>query len=195
MFRQSIRQKIVGIAVGLIILMVVTSALSMIMAARVGRLLDELTTKYIPAYGHLAQTNISSLERALALRRMIIAKMQVPPDEAGYAARMKIFEQLGPEIDSEAEAARKLIISIIDDVNTPSDNAGLARVETRIDAASNDLRRRMNEEVAQLFSQLDARNFDEARTVLARIETLRDEFVEKIDTIRADMLKQVFASG
>ena len=63
MFSRSIRQKIVGIAVGLIILMIVTSVLSIVMAARVGRLLDELTHKYIPAYSHLAQVNTSSLGR------------------------------------------------------------------------------------------------------------------------------------
>ena len=106
MFSRSIRQKIVGIAVGLIILMIVTSVMSIVMAARVGRLLDELTNKYIPAYSHLAQVNISSLERALALRRMVIAKMQMPPDEATYADRLRNFEELGPEIDQHAGAAR-----------------------------------------------------------------------------------------
>jgi adenylate cyclase len=30
-------------------------------------LLDELTSRYIPAYGHLARTNIRTLERALAV--------------------------------------------------------------------------------------------------------------------------------
>src|SRR5215813_10408016 len=99
MFRPSIQRKIVGIALGLIVLMVVTSALSIVMALTVGGLLDELTTKYVPAYGHLARTNVRSLERALALRRMVIAKMQTPPDEAGYAARLKIFEQKGSEVE------------------------------------------------------------------------------------------------
>src|SRR4051812_7797242 len=86
MFRKSIKQKIVGIAAGLIVLAVITSILSMVMAARVGRLLDELTNRYVPAYGELARANIRSLERALTLRQMIIAKTQTPPDEASYAA-------------------------------------------------------------------------------------------------------------
>ena len=38
MFRNSIRQKIVGIATGLIILAVITSLLSMVMASQVGQL-------------------------------------------------------------------------------------------------------------------------------------------------------------
>ncbi len=67
-FRNSIRQKIVGIAAGLIVLAVITSLLSMVMAGQVGHLLDELTNRYIPAYGHLARVNIRALERSLALR-------------------------------------------------------------------------------------------------------------------------------
>ena len=64
--------------------MVVTSVLSMVMARRIGHLLDELTNKYVQAYGDLARTNVRSLERALALRQMVIAKMQSPPDDAGF---------------------------------------------------------------------------------------------------------------
>ena len=95
-FNQSIRRKIVGIALGLIILMVVTAILSMVMSSRVGHLLDELTARYIPAYGHLARSNVRSLERALAMRRMVIDKMQTPPDEEGFAARLKIFGKRTP---------------------------------------------------------------------------------------------------
>ena len=96
MIRQSIKRQIVSIAVGLIVLMVITSVLSMVMAGRVGHLLDELTTRYIPAYSHLAQMNVRSLDGAIALRRMVIAKMQTPPDEAGYADQLRIFEAKGP---------------------------------------------------------------------------------------------------
>ena len=64
-------------------------------------LLDELTNKYIPAYGDLARVDIRSLERALTLRRMIIAKMQTPPDEASAAAHLKAFEEKGPEVQRD----------------------------------------------------------------------------------------------
>jgi adenylate cyclase len=195
MIRQSIKRQIVSIAVGLVVLMVITSVLSMVMARRVGHLLDELTTRYIPAYGNLARMNVHSLERALALRWMVIAKMQAPPDEAGYAERFRIFEAKGLEVEQEAAAARKLIIAIIEDVTTPSDNAALARIESRIDTATSDLRRHLNDETAQMLPLLDARDFVEARRALARADTLRDEFDQKIDTIRADMLAQVHASA
>jgi class 3 adenylate cyclase len=126
---------------------------------------------------------------------MVIAKMQTPPDEAGYAERFRIFEAKGLEVEQEAAAARKLIIAIIEDVTTPSDNAALARIESRIDTATSDLRRHLNDETAQMLPLLDARDFVEARRALARVDTLRDEFDQKIDTIRADMLAQVHASA
>ena len=195
MLRPSIQRKIVGIALGLIVLMVVTSALSIVMALTVGGLLDELTTKYVPAYGHLARTNVRSLERALALRRMVIAKMQTPPDEAGYAARLKIFDDKGQDVAREAAAARQLIASIIADTNTPSDNVALARIDTRIEEAVTDLTRHMNEETASLLSRLEARDFPEVRRALERVDGLRDEFNQKIDSIRADMLAQVSGSS
>jgi len=195
MFSQTIRRKIVGIALGLVILMVVTSALSMLMARRVAHLLDELTNKYIPAYGHLARVNVRSLERALALRRMVIAKMQKPPDDAGYAERLQLYKDKAREVDGEAGAARRLIVSIIDDVSTPSDNVALARIDDRIDGAVNDLRRHLNEESIQLIAQLEAGDFIEARRTLRRADALRDEFNQKIDAIRADMLAQVVVSA
>src|SRR5580704_580289 len=109
MLRTSIRNKIVGIAIGLIILMVITSALSIVMAGTVSHLLDELTNKYIPAYGHLARADIRSIERGLAMRQMVIAKMQNPPDMPSYAERLKLYEEADRQMNQEAQAARKLI--------------------------------------------------------------------------------------
>jgi adenylate cyclase len=195
MFRTSIRRKIVGIAAGLIVLAVITSALSMIMAARVGHLLDELTNRYVPAYGSLARVNVRSLERAVAVREMIIAKMENPPDQASYAAHQKTFESIDPEIEREAQAARKQIAAIIDDTSTPSDNAGLARLDDRIETAISDLRGRLDEQGETLLKQLDARNFDGAKSTLVSADALRAEFDRKIDGIRTDMLNQVRASA
>jgi class 3 adenylate cyclase len=195
MFRKSIKQKIVGIAAGLIVLAVVTSALSMLMASRVGHLLDELTTHYIPAYGNLVRANVTSLERALAVRQMIIAKMQTPPDDAAFAAHLKAFQSVDPEIDREARAARKHIAAIIDDTSTPSDNAALGRLDDRIETAISDLRERLDEQGAILMKQFETRKFDEARATLARADMLREEFDRKISGIRADMMSQVFASA
>jgi class 3 adenylate cyclase len=191
MIRQSIKRKIVSIAVGLVVLMMISSALSMVMASRVAHQLDELSTKYVEAYAHLARMNIRSLETSLAIRRMVIAKMQTPPDEAGYAERLKSFEATGPLIDQEAEAARKLINAVIGDLTTETDNAAMARVESRIEAANTELGHQLHAENAQLLALLDARDFAEVRRGLARIDGLRDDFSRTIEAIRADMMAQV----
>jgi class 3 adenylate cyclase len=195
MLRTSIRNKIVGIAIGLIILMVITSALSIVMAGTVGHLLDELSNKYIPAYGHLARADIRSVERGLAFRQMVIAKMQNPPDDAGYAERLRVFGEKDSQVYEEAEAARKLINAIIDDTSTPSDNATLGRLDDRIDTAVNDLRRHLNDDDTRLLEDLKAQNFAAVKTGLAQVDEMRGEFNRKLDDIRTDMLTQVYASA
>ena len=194
LFNQSIRRKIVGIALGLIVLMLVTSILSMVMSSQVGVLLDELSNRYIPAYSHLARANIRSLERALALRRMVMTRMGSPSDEEAYAARLRDFEGLDRKFEEEAETARKLINAIIDDPSTYSDNAALARLDVRIEGAVTELRRNLDDGNAKLLKQIEAKDMAEARGTLEQLDALRDAFNQRIDGIRADMLTQVFFS-
>jgi class 3 adenylate cyclase len=189
MIKQSIRRRIVAIAVGLIILMVATSILSMVMIGRIGHLLDELSARYVPAGAHLTRITVLSLERALALRRMMIAKMQDPPDEATYRLRKQLYDAKDAEVDREAEAARKLINAIIDDQSTPSDNLALARIDSRIDSLMSDFRAQLKKEAAVLLAALDARDFAEVRHSLERADTLRDDLDEKIEAVRVDMVK------
>ena len=168
MFRKSIKQKIVGIAAGLIVLAVITSILSMVMAARVGHLLDELSNRYVPAYGDLARSNIRSLERSLALRQMIIAKMQNPPDEASYAEHLKTFQDARSGGRAGGETAREQIAAIIDDTSTPSDNAALGRLDDRIENAVNDLRHRLNERECTSVAAARWRRFRRGEATLAQ---------------------------
>ena len=189
MIKQSIRRRIVAIAVGLIILMVATSVLSMVMVGRVGHLLDELTARYIPANAHLTRINLLSLERALALRRMVIAKMQEPPDVIGYRAQKQLYDAKDGEVDSEAQAARKLINAIIDDASTPSDNAALGRIDSRIESLMTDARRHLKQASGELISALDTQDFAAGRRILAQADFLRDELDGNIDIVRSELLK------
>jgi class 3 adenylate cyclase len=189
MITQSIKRRIVAIAVGLIVLMIATSILSMVMVGRVGHLLDEVTERYVPANAHLTRINILSLERALALRRMVIAKMQEPPDEAAYLARKELYDAKDAEVDREAEAARRLINAIIEDKSTPSDDAALARIDSRIESLMGEARRYLNQDTLALLSELDARDFAATRRSLARVDALRDELNGKVDAVRTEMLK------
>jgi class 3 adenylate cyclase len=191
MLRPTIRKRILGIAIGLIFLMAITSALSTVMTRKVAHQLDELSSKYVEAYGHLARMNVRSLEQALALRRMIIAKMQMPPDDTAFAERKKIYEAKAAEVDQEAQAARALINAIIDDTSTDSDNAKLGRIDDRIEHVNSDLRRYLSEEYMKVLPLLDARKFADAMESLTRCDMLRDEFSQKVEEIRMDMMAQV----
>src|SRR5262249_60515624 len=86
MIRLSIRRKIMAIAVALIVLMTITAILSMVWVIEVGHRLQELTYSYIPAYGNLARADIRSLERALALRRLVMQKIRSPSTSDKSAA-------------------------------------------------------------------------------------------------------------
>ncbi len=174
--------------------MVATSVLSIVMVSRVGHLLDELTERYTPVNALLTQINVLSLQRAVALRRMVIAKMQEPADELGYKLRKQFYVEKDAEVDNEAQAARKLIIAIIEDTSTPSDNVTLARIETRIDDLMSDTRRHLRQVSGQLMSELEERDFAAARRSLAGADALRDEFTEKIDAIRTDMTKASYGA-
>jgi class 3 adenylate cyclase len=189
MIKRSIRRRIVAIAVGSTILMVATSVLSMVMVGRVGHLLDELTARYVPADADLTRISLLSLQRALAIRRMVIAKMQEPPDVIGYRAQKQLYDAKDVEIDSEAQAARQLINAIIDDTSTPSDNAALGRIDSRIDSLMSDPRRHLRQTTGELISALDAQDFAAGRRILAQADSLRDELDGNIETVRTDLLK------
>src|SRR6185295_16272149 len=115
-------------------------------------------------------------------------------DEDGYKLRLKTYRDKDSEVEQETATARKLINAIIADTSTPSDNAALARIETRIEIAVTDLRRELDGGSTRMITALDAGKIEEARSALAQVDALRDQFTGKIDAIRSDMLAQVFAA-
>jgi adenylate cyclase len=186
MISLSIRRKIMGIAVGLIVLMAVTAFLSMASVIQVGKQLDELTQSYIPAYGNLARANIRSVERALELRRVVIEKLQSPSNDVA-AIRAK-FDAKGGEFESEIESARKLIGGLIEKNAASGDTRSLVRLQTRLDAAVDDSRRHLADEISRLLNLLETGNASAIDESLTRVDALRDELNSKLDGIRADML-------
>lgn len=118
---------------------------------------------------------------------MVIAKMQEPPDILGYTSRLELYNAKGVEVESEAQAARDLINAIIVDTSTPSDNAALARIETRIENLS-DTRRQLKQQTGELISELEARDFAAVRRSLARADGTRDELDDKVNAIRLAMM-------
>ena len=85
--------------------------------------------------------------------------MQAPVDDEEYGDRLNSFLAKNSEVEQETNAARELINEIIADRTTPSDYAGLARIETRIRVARTDLHRELAAEAGKLIESLDSINF------------------------------------
>ncbi len=187
MIRLSIQRKIMGIAVVLIVLMAVTAVLSMVSVMQVGERLEELTHSYIPAYGDLARANIRSVERGLALRRMVIEKMKSSSSAERFAAIRSAFDAKGAEGIRETQAALALIHGLIERKSAFGDTTALARLESRIDSAVSDSRRHLNDEIERLLPLLDSGDANAIDDSLTRVDALRDEMNQKMDAIRADM--------
>jgi class 3 adenylate cyclase len=188
MIRLSIRRKIMGIAITLIVLMTITAILTMVLVMQVGSRIEELTHSYIPAYGNLARANIRSLERALSLRRIVIEKLQSPTDDSQYKALRATFEAQGEKVEQEISTARNLIGGLIAKGATFGDIATLAQLDTRIEALNSDSRRRLNAENDRLLAVLDSGDAKALAEERDRVDELRDDLNQKLDGVRADML-------
>jgi hypothetical protein len=169
MIRLSIQRKIMGIAVVLIVLMAVTAVLSMVSVMQVGERLEELTHSYIPAYGDLARANIRSVERGLALRRMVIEKMKSSSSAERFAAIRSAFDAKGAEGIRETQAALALIHGLIERKSAFGDTTALARLESRIDSAVSDSRRHLNDEIERLLPLLDSGDANAIDDTLTRV--------------------------
>ena len=185
MIRFSIKRKIIGIAVILIVLMAITALISMALVLQVGGRLEDLTQSYVPAYGALARANIHSLERALALRRMVIEKIQSPPDEARFAAARKSFEASGADVRSGKPKRRaNLLDGLIAKGSTFGDATALVRLETRLADLTDGTRSQLNDEIARLLHLLDGGDQKAIADSLDRIDVLRDDLDRGLDAVR-----------
>jgi class 3 adenylate cyclase len=184
----TIRKKIMAVAIGLIVLMIVTAILSLIWVVQVEHRIQALANSYIPAYGHLARTNIRSLERALAMRGLVIDKLQASSGDQ-IAELRRIYESKGAEVEKEAQAARDLLNDLIESQKTTADEAiAIARLEGRIAAAMSDTRSQLNSEFNRLLAVLQASDARGLSDTLSRVDVLRNNLTGKLDAIRADML-------
>jgi adenylate cyclase len=188
MIRLSIKRKIIGIALILIVLMAVAALLSMALIVQVTGRLEDLTQSYVPAYGALAKANAHSLERAVALRRMIIERMQTPPNEAHIAEARQKFEAGRVTVDRETKAARALIKGLIAKGSNFGDAAALVRIDTRLADLIDGTHRDLEAETARMLPLLEGADKTAAAVSLDRVEELRDELDRQLDTVRNEML-------
>ncbi len=118
---------------------------------------------------------------------MVIEKMRSPSSEGQFAAIRGVFDAKGVEGMREVQTAHALIRGLIEKRNAFGDATALARLETRLDAAVDDTRRHLNDEIERLLPLLDAGEAKPIADSLARVDVLRDEINQKMDAIRGDM--------
>ena len=188
MIRLSIKRKIIGIAVVLIVLMAITALVSLALVLQVGGRLEDLTQSYVPAYGALARANIRSLDRALALRRMVIEKSEGPAKDGRFAAARNDFDASGAAFNKETEAARSLIDGLIAKGSTFGDATALVRLETRLGDAISGARSLLDDEIERLLHLLGGGDKKAIADSLDRIDVLRNDLDRELDAIRTEMI-------
>lgn len=192
MIRQSIRRKILAITLVLILLMAVASVVSLMLVRKVDEHFDQLTGNYIPAYGHLAQANIRSLERAVYLRQMVIEKF-TPGTEPQYEHLKQFFIDKGKAVESEISATRERLRDLIENKNGFDDDAALARIDARLDDWLNDQRPALNRAQQELLQPLEQKRakFDHAKMV--EVDAIRETLNGKINAMRTELLDLISA--
>ena len=128
MIRLSIRRKIMGIAVVLIVLMTITAILSMVWVIEVGYRLQELTNSYIPAYGR-PRAHQYPLPRAGSGTSPDGHRKDCSRHRAAtsLAVIRNVIDAKGVEVEREAQTARALINGLIEKGETLGDETALAR--------------------------------------------------------------------
>ena len=177
-----------GIAVALIALMAITAVLTVVLVMQVGARIEDLTYSYMPAYGDLARANIRSLERSLAIRRMIIEKFLSPDDHGQYTALRNQYDALGGQVEQEITAARALLHGLTEKNPAFGDAVTTSQFESRIDAIKDDSRRHLDAENERLLAVLDAGDTKKLAEEMERVDQLRDELNAKLEGVRSDML-------
>jgi class 3 adenylate cyclase len=195
MIRLSIKRKIIGIAVALIVLMAVTAALSLALVMQVGGRLDELTQSYVPAYGALARANIKSVERAMLLRRMVIEKIDPSPGAEPFAAVRASYDAAGKALDKEMQTARDLIDGLIEKGSQLGDATGLVHLQTRLTELIDESRSHRSDEVSRFLPLLETGDRRAIADSVDRLDASRDESDRALDTVRGEMISLLQADA
>src|SRR3954471_5240793 len=125
--------KICSIASALLILMSAAALLSLRMTQTVDNQLVIVDQNYFPAYVGLAQANIRSVEESAFIRRLVLALLEHPRDEAKIADLRQRVTTTGKASDDALAQTRVEINEQIADPLDFNDNVELARLDTRVE--------------------------------------------------------------
>ena len=190
--RLTIAVKIFGVAVGLLVLMGAAAVLSLRMTRTVDNQLVIVDQNYFPAYVSLANANIRSVEESAYIRRVIIALMQSPRDQAKVDNLNQLAATAAKGSDDELAAARQHINQQIADPLDFNDNVALARLDTRIEFIQ-EIRKKYESVHQELLdaangkTTVDDENSPEVARWLNELDRMRDDIDRRLDGVRSDM--------
>ena len=190
--RVTIAVKIFGIAVGLLMLMGAAALLSLRMTRTVDNQLGIVDQNYFPAYVSLAQANIRSVEESAFIRRLIIALLESPRDDAKVADVRQRAGAAGKASDEHLAQARKQINNQIADPLDFDDNVALARLDTRVEFIQ-EKRREYEADYEKLLAAAEANSpgVDDRSPEVARylneLDRIRDDIDHRLDGVRDEM--------
>jgi class 3 adenylate cyclase len=184
--RVTIGVKIFGIAVGLLILMAVVALLSMRMTRTVDDQLVIIDHNYFPAYVALAEANISSVEEAAYIRRLLLATAGGPDNASKRDDLRQRISNAGKASDEQIAAARQHINEQIADPLDFDDNIALARLDVRIEALQEE-QQRYESVLGKLLAGAEADDKLLGTELLGELDDLRDDFDRKIEAARTEM--------
>jgi adenylate cyclase len=189
--RSSIALKIFGIAIGLLVLMGLAALLSLQMTRTVDGQLAIVDENYFPAYAELAQANIRSVEESAFIRRLVIARLESPGDEARFADLRERVAAAAKASDEYLAQARQLINRQIADPLDFDDNVELARLDTRLGFIQ-ELRQDYEEVYGKILSAETAPTATQSQPaqvpeLVARLDRIRDNIDHRLDGVRDEM--------
>jgi len=177
--------KILGIAIGLLLLTMVAALSVLRMTQTVDDQLVVISKYYFPAYADLAVANSRSLAESALTRRQMLAFNEASRDGARIADLQGRATAAAVDSDQRLAAARNLINRQISDAVTFDDDVALARLDTHVEFLQEE--RRQYEAVrAKLLDAARKRSAD-ATSLLAELDRIRDDFDQRINAAEREM--------
>jgi adenylate cyclase len=178
--------KIIGIAVGLLILMTVVALLSMRMSRTVDDQLVIIDRNYFPAYVALAQANIRSIEESAYVPRLLFAIAESPDSALKLNDLRQRIANASNATDEQIVTARQHINAQIAEPLNFNDTISLARLDARIESLQEE-GQHYEAILAKLLAAAEIDNKAQAGQLLAELDNLRDDFDRKVDAARSEM--------
>jgi class 3 adenylate cyclase len=189
--RYTIGFKIFTVAAGLLVLMAAATLLMVRMSQDVDNELQFFASTYLPSYAAIARANVRSVERALALRRLVIASTDATTAPERRQALRQQFAELGRRGEEELALARAKLAERLNRQGGFGDIVPVARLDTQLGRLSEEHRARYEVLASKFLEALDQRDEAQYRPLLAALDELRDDFDQTLDGARREMLQIV----